>query len=103
MKGRLYKIAELFEQMAYELKSVAYEFEGEFKMPTVEVATKEPSITATEVEVTIEDVRSVLAEKSQAGLTGKVKELLNSYGVNKLSEIKKSDYADLLVKAKKLK
>ena len=59
---------------------------------------KEPVATA----VTIEDVRAVLAEKSQAGLTGKVKELLESFGANKLSAVSKADYSKLLDAAKKL-
>lgn len=52
--------------------------------------------------VTIEDVRAVLAEKSQSGLTTKVKELLESFGVCKLSAVKEADYGKLLEAAKKL-
>ena len=43
-----------------------------------------------------------MAEKSQSGLTNKVKELLESFGANKLSAIKTEDYAALLEKAKEL-
>ncbi len=53
--------------------------------------------------VTIEQVRAVLAEKSQAGLTSKVKELLESFGANKLSAVKPEDYEALLAAAKELK
>lgn len=63
-----------------------------------ETKAKEPEEPA----VTIEDVRAVLAEKSQAGLTGKVKELLESFGANKLSAVSKADYSKLLDAAKKL-
>lgn len=52
--------------------------------------------------VTIEDVRAVLAEKSQSGLTTKVKELLESFGACKLSAVKETDYGKLLEAAKKL-
>ena len=52
--------------------------------------------------VTIEDVRAVLAEKSQSGLTAKVKELLESFGACKLSAVKEADYSKLLEAAKKL-
>lgn len=53
--------------------------------------------------VTIEQVRAVLAEKSQAGLTSKVKELLESFGANKLSAVAAEDYEKLLAVAKDLK
>ena len=59
---------------------------------------KEPAVSA----VTIEDVRAVLAEKSQSGLTTKVKELLESFGACKLSAVKEADYGKLLEAAKKL-
>ena len=47
-------------------------------------------------------VRSVLAEKSQAGLTDKVKSLLESFGAAKLSAVKSEDYAKLMAAAKEL-
>ena len=46
--------------------------------------------------VTLEEVRSVLAEKSRAGKTAEVKELLIKFGVNKLSELDASKYDELL-------
>lgn len=52
--------------------------------------------------VTIEQVRAVLAEKSQSGLTDKVKSLLESFGANKLSAVKPEDYADLMAAAKEM-
>ena len=38
-------------------------------------------------------------EKSQTGLTSKVKELLEKYGVNKLSSVKLDDYVALMEEA----
>lgn len=46
--------------------------------------------------VTLEEVRSVLAEKSRAGKTAEVKGLLTKFGVNKLSELDASKYDELL-------
>jgi hypothetical protein len=46
--------------------------------------------------VTLEEVRSVLAEKSRAGKTAEVKQLLTKFGVNKLSELDSSKYDELL-------
>lgn len=52
--------------------------------------------------VTIEQVRAVLAEKSQSGLTSKVKELLGNFGAEKLSAVDPSKYADLYKAAQAL-
>ena len=46
--------------------------------------------------VTLEEVRAVLAEKSRAGKTAEVKNLLTKFGVNKLSELDASKYDELL-------
>lgn len=53
--------------------------------------------------VTIEQVRAVLAEKSQAGLTAQVKDLLTSFGSVKLSGIDPARYEELIEVAKALK
>ena len=53
--------------------------------------------------VTLEQVRAVLAEKSQAGLTAEVRELLEKHGAPKLSQIDPVCYATLLADAKELK
>ena len=65
---------------------------------------KDSSATSTEgtKKITIEQVRAVMAEKSQEGLTDKVKALLESFGANKLSDVKEENYAALLEKAKEL-
>lgn len=52
--------------------------------------------------VTIEQVRAVLAEKSQAGLTMQVKDLLTSFGSVKLSGIDPARYGELIEAAKAL-
>lgn len=50
----------------------------------------------------IEDIRAVLAEKSQDGKSKEVKSLLNQYGVAKLSAVEEKDYPGLLQKARAL-
>lgn len=52
--------------------------------------------------VTIEDVRAVLAAKSQDGKTKEVKALLMKYDAGKLSGVKPEDYASLLKEAEAL-
>lgn len=55
-----------------------------------------------EQKVAVEDIRVVLAEKSQEGKTKEIKELLGKYGVAKLSAVEEKDYPALLAEAKVL-
>lgn len=50
----------------------------------------------------LEEVRAILAEKSRAGLTAKVKELIAKYGADKLSDVDPKYYADLTKEAGEL-
>ena len=50
----------------------------------------------TEKEISYTDVRAILAEKSRAGHTAKIKKILISHGAEKLSAIDPSEYAALL-------
>jgi hypothetical protein len=52
--------------------------------------------------LTLEQVRSVLAEKSRDGHTDKVRSLLEKHGAAKLSEIDPAKYAALLADAEVL-
>lgn len=56
----------------------------------------------TEKKVTLEDVRGVLGQKSQAGLTTEVKDLIIKFGGSKLSDIPVEQYAALLKEAEAL-
>lgn len=53
--------------------------------------------------VSLEQVRGVLAEKSQAGFTAEVRGLLEKYGAPKLSQIDPANFAALLADAEALK
>lgn len=57
---------------------------------------------AKEEKLALEDVRKILAEKSRLGFTSEIRELLNKYGANKLSEIDEDKYKDLISDANKL-
>ena len=54
------------------------------------------------LKVSLEEVRGLLAKKSQEGKSSEVRSLIQSYGVAKLSEINEDDYADLFKKAEVL-
>ena len=56
-----------------------------------------------EKQITLEEVRAVLAEKSHDGFTAEVRGLLGKYGASKLSQIDPSKYAALLADAEGLK
>lgn len=52
--------------------------------------------------ITLEQVRAVLAEKSRAGFTDKVRSLLEAHGAAKLSDIDPTEYPALLAEAEGL-
>ena len=59
--------------------------------------------TAPKKEITLEQVRAVLAALSHDGLTAEVRELLQKYGAQKLSGVDPKHYASLLKDAEGLK
>ena len=67
-------------------------------------ATEQPHVAEQkqEIKISIEDVRAILAEKSQQGKTREVKALLMKYDAGKLSGVKPEDYEDLLKEAEVL-
>ena len=65
------------------------------------VSVKEPEPTAKSV--TLEQVRAVLADKSQQGFTADVRMLLEKHGALKLSQIDPANYAALMADAENLK
>ncbi|MCW6662787.1 rRNA biogenesis protein rrp5 [Aerococcaceae bacterium NML190073] len=52
--------------------------------------------------VSLEKVRSVLAEKSQTGHTAEVRAIIQKYGASRLSDIDAKDYAAVLKDAEEL-
>lgn len=56
-----------------------------------------------EKEITLEEVRGVLAEKSHAGFTAQIRDLLKNYGADKLSQIEPSNYKALIAETEGLK
>ena len=58
--------------------------------------------TAKELDIPLERVRMVLAEKSQLGFTAEVRGIIGKYGADKLSEVDKAFYADILKDAEVL-
>ena len=91
--------------LADSLQAVAEAMAGN---EPAEAAQGEKPATAKEVKpaakaVTLEQVRAVLADKSQQGFTADVRALLEKYGAPKLSQIDPVNYAALLADAEELK
>lgn len=59
------------------------------EQPEVPAPVQKPALT-------LEQVRAVLSEKSRAGYTAGVRELLQKYGASKLSQVDPSNYEALL-------
>ncbi len=75
---------------------------------TAETAQPETPVSVKESEppakaITLEQVRAVLADKSQQGFTADVRTLLEKYGAPKLSQIDPASYAALMADAESLK
>ena len=92
----MHKLAEGLETLAvYLLRDAGDEQAVSDVKTTEEVKPAQP-------EVTMEEVRAVLAEKSSAGHTDEVRKLLQDFGAAKLSAVDPKDYADLKAKAEVL-
>ena len=52
--------------------------------------------------LTLEEVRAILAKKSRDGFTAQIRELLQKYGANKLSEVDPAKYKALVADAEGL-
>ena len=74
-------------------------FSGSDEQQTDSAATK--YVPAAKM-LTLEDVRSVLAQKSVEGHTAAVQALIRKYGADKLSQVDPAHYADLLREAEVL-
>lgn len=94
----LLDVVEDMRSLADSLQSVADSIQGNTAAPE-EVPTQPVDNTP---QITIEQVRTLLAEKSGEGKTQAVKALLYKYDAGKLSGVKPEDYAALMEEARKL-
>ena len=87
-------LAEGYEKLAAGYRALA----KDQKSIMSEVATEAPA----QKEISIEEVRALLASKAQAGKRREVKELLLKYDSGRLSGVKPEDYAALMADAEAL-
>lgn len=93
------------DELISAMTRLAVALEGQQGKTTTEPATvsaEEPVSQKEKKPVTIEQVRAVLAAKSQAGKQAAVKDLITKYGAAKLTEIPPAKYAELLKEAEEL-
>lgn len=114
MQSELLKMAEGFSLVAEALTAIAKDdgskerkTEKKSAEPVKEKESKRADDSSEQAngnrpKIGVEDIRAVLAEKSQDGKSKEVKALLNQYGVAKLSAVEEKDYPELLQKAKAL-
>ena len=94
----LLNVVEDMRSLADSIQSVADSIQGntaESEETTAQPVDNTPQIT-------IDQVRTLLAEKSGEGKTQAVKALLYKYDAGKLSGVKTEDYAALMEEARKL-
>lgn len=88
----LQKAAESLRSLADSIQAVCAIYDG---------SPQEPPVTKQQT-VPLEKVRGVLAEKSRDGFTAEVREIMQSFGAERLSEIDPAQYEAVLKKAEVL-
>ena len=100
--------SEILLDIVTSLRSLATSLEASAAIMLMDAEKDMPSPAAeqpTQQEVkavTLEEVRAVLAEKSMAGFTDAIRNLLEKHGASKLSQIDPANYAALFADAEAL-
>ena len=105
----LLDVVKLMHSLADGLEAVAYAFadsqeifvEAKEVSKPVEIGQPTKKVVTEKVPA-LEDVRALLAVKSQNGMTAEVKGLISKYGGSKLSDIDPRHYADIIKDAEVL-
>lgn len=93
------KFSEALLNLADALEKCKQEAEQEPAQAKAEVTNAPMS---SETNLTLEEVRAVLADKSRQGFTKEIKGLLQQHGANKLSQVDPREYQTLLQEAEEL-
>ena len=98
------KVAQLLLEVVKDIRSLADSVQAVCTAVTDGLTeTEAPKIPEKAAPaVPLEKVRSVLAEKSQAGFTAEVRAIITKHGASRLSEIDPSEYADVIKEAEVL-
>lgn len=88
-------------QVVEKLKTVQ-DILDEIMRDLAEGASAEEPAEPEKLELKLEDVRAKLSEKSRAGHTAEIRELLIKHGASKLSEVDPVEYQTLLAEVEAL-
>ena len=105
-KEQLRDLADKLKSLSDSIQELSESIDGSDPEEPEKVEKKtedKPKVAKSEKQVSLEEVRAVLAEKSHAGLTAEVRGLLEKYGAEKLSLVDPANYAALLKDAEGLK
>ena len=102
MSKGLLQIAEGFAMVAEGYRQMASEEAEIPAVPKEETVPEKKEEKPVEKKITIEEVRAVMAEKSRAGKTQEIKQLLKEFGAEKLSSVPEEKYEALKKKAEVL-
>jgi hypothetical protein len=98
----LLDVAEGLNTLAASIQAVAEAMAGNEQSEPISQPTPADEPKSAVKAITLEQVRAVLAEKSQDGKTAQVRELIGKFGAGKLSEVAPERYAGLLAAAGEL-
>ena len=91
------------QNLAGSLQTIAEVLASNEESPRTEEKTPVKKAKPKKKKISLEEVRTLLAQKSQEGFTADIKKLLEKYGATKLSEIEEKDYEALMKDAEELK
>lgn len=99
MNKGLLQIAEGFAMVAEGYRKMASEG---MEIPKIFREEKLEKSSTPEKKISITEVRAVMAEKSRAGKTQEIKQLLKEFGADKLSSVPEERYEELMKRAEVL-
>ena len=100
MNKGLLQIAEGFAMVAEGYRKMASE--GMEIPKDIQKEEKPEKSSTPEKKISITEVRAVMAEKSRAGKTQEIKQLLKEFGADKLSSVLEERYEELMKRAEVL-
>ena len=100
--SRMNDMAQTIEELRTAAAAISAAADWLTKMFSGEPQAANAPDSSPDAELTLEQIRAILADKSRRGYTAEVKALLRQHGADKLSEIAPSEYEALLTEAEAL-
>ena len=99
--GQMKEMSEVIEEM-YAAAAAINEAAKWLKKQFGSTSDEAPVNSDKEQNLTLEEVRAVLAEKSRSGFTKEVKEIITKHGAERLSDIDPSEYKAVLAETEEI-